>query len=202
MCQPPITRQELHQCSSMTASAEQTSLARARRANQFAFPFRHCAACPALKQKILDFRFSENDGLISPFRSDTRGVRVVTNVERNAVDAKALTDERRLSRTAKSRGPGAPKSGAKFAMMLAHHAGDGGKRKGSPRRPRIRRKPLRGEGRCDHRLYLWSLRSRNSLFARGLRVQRPPGLPCSLCTLEGRGFQHNSDAIRREDKSA
>jgi hypothetical protein len=36
-------------------------------------------------------------------------IAIVTNVGRNAVDAKALTDERRFSRTAKSCGPGAPK---------------------------------------------------------------------------------------------
>ncbi len=34
--------------------------------------------------------------LLRSFRADTRGVRVVTNVVRNAVDVKALPDERRL----------------------------------------------------------------------------------------------------------
>jgi hypothetical protein len=46
--------------------------------------------------------------IMCPFRADMRGVRVVTNVERNAVDARAPIDERRLSRTVKSCGPGAP----------------------------------------------------------------------------------------------
>jgi hypothetical protein len=85
----------------------------------------------------------------------------VTNVVRNAVDVKVLTDERRPLRTAKSCGPGAPRSGAKLATMLSHRADDGGKRDGSPRRARISRNPSRREGRCDHRLYLWFTRSRN-----------------------------------------
>ena len=52
-----------------------------------------------------------------------RGVRVVTNVVRNAVDAKALTDERQPSRTAKSCGPGAPMSGVKFLAKPEGFAG-------------------------------------------------------------------------------
>jgi hypothetical protein len=46
--------------------------------------------------------------MVRTFRSDTRGVRVVTNVERNAVDVSVQTDERHMSRTAKSCGPDAP----------------------------------------------------------------------------------------------
>jgi hypothetical protein len=49
----------------------------------------------AIGAKIFRFVFSEIHDLLSPFRSDTRGVRVVTNVERNAVDVVAQTDERR-----------------------------------------------------------------------------------------------------------
>ena len=41
-------------------------------------------------------------------RLDKRGVRVVTNVGRDAVDALATQDERRSKRTAKPCGPGAP----------------------------------------------------------------------------------------------
>jgi hypothetical protein len=65
------------------------------------------------------------------------------------VDVKSPTDERLLLRTAKSCGPGAPRSGAKLATMLAHCADDGGKRDGSPGRARISRKPLRREGRLS-----------------------------------------------------
>ena len=53
-----------------------------------------------------------------PFRADNRGVRVITNVERNAVDVKALTDERRSLRTAKSCGPGAPMQALSLREML------------------------------------------------------------------------------------
>jgi hypothetical protein len=90
-------------------------------------------------------------------RLDTRGVsRSSRNVRRDAVDVKALTDERRPSRTAKSCGPGAPRSWRQVLAKLRSFAGDGGKRDGSPRRARISRKPLRGEGRsvsactCGH----------------------------------------------------
>ena len=55
--------------------------------------------------------------MVCLFRSDTRGVRVVTNAERNAVDVDALTDERRCPRTAKSCGSGAPMLGAKFSLI-------------------------------------------------------------------------------------
>ncbi len=50
-----------------------------------------------------------------PSRFDTRGVRVVTNVKRNAVDAMELTDERLSLRTVKSYGPGAPMQAPRFA---------------------------------------------------------------------------------------
>jgi hypothetical protein len=43
--------------------------------------------CPALRGKTFLFRFSENNALLSPFRSRHKGrIAVVTNVERNAVD--------------------------------------------------------------------------------------------------------------------
>ena len=45
-------------------------------------------------------------------------LRVVTNVERNAVDVKVLLDVRLSSRTAKSCGPGAPKAGAQVQAEL------------------------------------------------------------------------------------
>jgi hypothetical protein len=80
--------------------------------------FRIDPACPALARKISNFRFFGIYDLLSSVPLRRRGVRVVTNVERNAVDARALTDERRSLRTAKSCGPGAPKSGAKLATML------------------------------------------------------------------------------------
>jgi hypothetical protein len=43
-----------------------------------------------------------------PSRLDERGVRVVTNVRRDAVDARSSPDERRCTRTAKSCGPDPP----------------------------------------------------------------------------------------------
>jgi hypothetical protein len=45
--------------------------------------------------KIFIFRFFGSRDLLAPIPLRRRGVRVVTNVERNAVDVIALTDERR-----------------------------------------------------------------------------------------------------------
>jgi hypothetical protein len=45
-------------------------------------------------------------------------------------------------RTAKWCGPGAPRLARKFAMMLTHHAGEGGNRQGSPGRAPISRKTI------------------------------------------------------------
>src|SRR5581483_10989083 len=59
------------------------------------FPIAISALCPVLGAKIFFFRFSEFCALLSPFRSDCRGaLRVVTNAERNAVDANVPVDER------------------------------------------------------------------------------------------------------------
>jgi hypothetical protein len=66
-------------------------------------------------EKYCCFVFSEVMIYSPRSAADERGVRVVTNVARNAVDAIVLTDERRRLRTAKSCGPGAPRSGAKFS---------------------------------------------------------------------------------------
>jgi hypothetical protein len=66
--------------------------------------------CPDLDAKIIRFRFFGIRDLVIPFRAGTRGVRVVTNVGRNAVDVKMLSDVRLFLRTAKSCGPGAPKA--------------------------------------------------------------------------------------------
>ena len=66
--------------------------------------------------------------MVCAFRSDERDVRVVTNVERNAVDVEVPIDVRHSSRTAKSCGSGAPMQALKFATMLTHRADDGGKR--------------------------------------------------------------------------
>src|SRR5215467_13956486 len=55
---------------------------------------------------------------------------------RDAMDALALTDERRLRRTAKSCGPDAPMLASSRPTMLRHRAGHGGNKPGSPGRAR------------------------------------------------------------------
>ena len=53
---------------------------------------------------------------------------VVTNVGRDAVDADVPTDERRLSRTAKSCGPGAPRQASSLADLTIRKVNGGNKR--------------------------------------------------------------------------
>jgi hypothetical protein len=129
-------------------------------------------------KNILLFRSNHQVyGRLVPLRS--RGVRVVTNVERNAVDAGRADRRAARRRTAKSCGPGAPMSGVTLATMLTHCADNGGKRNGSPGRARISRKPLRREGRLSPPVpVVFALAQIPS--AREPRVQRPPGLPCAL----------------------
>ncbi len=93
-------------------------------------------------------------------------------------------------------------SGVKQPAMRKRIAGcDGGKREGSPRRARISRKPLRREGRCDHRLYLWFLRLREFSLrkAPGAAATRP-----SLCPLTFKRvvIMQDSGATRRGNKSS
>ena len=94
----------------------------------------------------------------------------------DAVDVKALTDERRLcgrrSRVVLAR-PCRRQVLAKlksFAKMTVANAG-------SPGRVRISRKPSRGEGRCDHRLYLWFSRSRKFFLREGPGCSGHPAFP-------------------------
>jgi len=81
-----------------------------------------------------------------------RGVRVVTNVERNAVDANVPIDERHDLRTAKSCGPGAPMQAPSRPRCLEHRADDGGNKLVHRGEYEVSRKPLRREGRCDSAL--------------------------------------------------
>ena len=93
-------------------------------------------SCPALsEQAFLFFRIPNQP--YAPLRSATgmRGVRVVTNVERNAVDVLALTDERRNA-DGEVVWSWRAHAGVKLATVLIHRAGDGGKQAGSPGRAR------------------------------------------------------------------
>jgi hypothetical protein len=138
----------------------------ARRANQFAFRFHAYAVCPALKSKIFFFRFFVNNDLLLPFRDLHKGrIAIVTNVERNAVDAKMLETCGIATRTAKSCGPGAPMQALswrrcfRIAPITVANAG-------SPGRARISRKPLRGEGRSVSACTC-GFRARASFFCAG-----------------------------------
>ena len=78
------------------ASHLETSSDFARRANHRVFRFCAIAIVQPLREKYSYFFFSEFVISSRPFRSDTRGVRVVTNVERNAVDVNVPIDVRHI----------------------------------------------------------------------------------------------------------
>jgi hypothetical protein len=103
-------------------------LAQPRRANQFAFRFHAYAVCPALKSKIFFFRFFVNNDLLLPFRDLHKGrIAIVTNVERNAVDAKML-ETCGIDADGEVVWSWRAYAGAKLATMLSHRADNGGKR--------------------------------------------------------------------------
>jgi hypothetical protein len=91
-------------------------------------------------------------------RLGKRGVRVVTNVGRDAVDAGDADTTSGMAADGEVVWSWRSDAGAKFAEMLTRLAGDGGNQAWSPER--ARRKPLkpsRREGRMI-RLYLWFCR--------------------------------------------
>jgi hypothetical protein len=63
---------------------------------------------PVLRAKIFRFPWNLDWWLLAASRLDKRGVRVVTNAGRDAMDAAVSTRRATLRRTAKSCGPGAP----------------------------------------------------------------------------------------------
>jgi hypothetical protein len=73
-------------------------------------------SCPAPREKIfrLTRRANQRYQLARLTRQEGR-LAIVTNVRWDAVDAKAATDERSSTRTAKSCGPGAPVLALSFA---------------------------------------------------------------------------------------
>jgi hypothetical protein len=134
------------------------------------------AVCPARKPKIYIIRFFGNYDLLFPFRSGTRGVRVVTNVERNAMDGLMPKDVRhrrgRRSRVVLARpcrrqiGDDANASRRRRWQTLVHRGEHA-----------ISRKPLRTEGRSDHRLCLWFTRSRKFLLRGSPGCSGHPAFP-------------------------
>src|SRR6185437_14563631 len=106
-----------------------------------------------------------------------RGVRVVTNVERNAVDANVPIDERHDLRTAKSCGPGAPMQAPSRPRCLEHRADDGGNKLVHRGEYEVSRKPLRREGRTAPAEPVGQRALLRNFSARWPWVQPAPGLP-------------------------
>jgi hypothetical protein len=109
-----------------------------RRANQ--------KTCPALRQKIFRLTCRANHLYkLAPSRPARGALRNVTNVVRDAVDARAARDERSFSRTAKSCGLDAPTLASSRWKQVS--VGDGGKKAGHRGERGVSRKPSRREGR-------------------------------------------------------
>jgi hypothetical protein len=113
-------------------------------------------------------------------RVEQRDVRVVTNAERNAVDAGVLIDvaahcERR-SRVVLARP--CRRLVSRTLQRLSRSDGSNSRLTGEHN---ISRKPLRRESRCDTACTCGLAPFAQLKLARRPRVQRSPGLPCTLC---------------------
>src|SRR3954469_7400945 len=95
----------------------------ARRANHSDFQ----KSCQAPESKIFLFFGNPNQRMVCPSHPTRGAIAIVTNARWDAVDARAATDERGLSRTAKSCGPDA-RCWRQVRGEPRLLAGDGGKR--------------------------------------------------------------------------
>ena len=114
------------------------------------------------------------------------------------MDAVALTDERRQTRTAKSCGPGAPMQAPSPCRMMCGRRWQTLVHRGEPE---VSRKPLRGEGRLSPPVPVVNARSAQLFLRGGPGCMRPPGLPCALCYSEGDYRQSSGEARREDDES-
>ena len=140
--------------------------------------------CPALSLKIFRLtRRANHRYLLAPSHPMRGALRNVTNVRWDAVDARLAKDERRLSRTAKSCGPGAPVLALSFARSKLSGKllwDDGGNKPVTGESSKETVKPSRRESRiASADLYARVRFLSYSLHTRP-RVQRAPGFPCAL----------------------
>jgi hypothetical protein len=129
-----------------------------------------------------------------PLRQEGRFA-IVTNVERNAVDG-LMPETCGIGADGEIVWSWRAHAGAKLSRMICEATVANA---GSPRRARISRKPLRGEGRLSPPVPVVHALAQ-IFFAREPRVQRPPGLPSTLLLFEGDGRCKSSGEFRREDE--
>ena len=160
---------------------------RAATARRAARAYRSCAICPS-RHSVAGCALanSENRNYFPPYSTPARGAYASSrNVGWTAVDVEALTDERRR-RGRRNRVVLAPQRlASSWRRCWRIAANEGGNRQGSPRRARISRKPLRREGRCDHRLYLWFSRLRKFLLREAPGCSGHPAFPAPSVCAEG-----------------
>ena len=88
-----------------------------------------CLSGPAPYEKIFRYFFAANHRRNRRHPVPIEGASaVVTDVGAGRGGRVSVARRATLMRTAKSCGPDAPKVGVKLAMMLTHHADDGGKK--------------------------------------------------------------------------
>jgi hypothetical protein len=149
--------------------------------------------CPCTKISLSEIQKS---CIFPPSCPGKRGVRVVTNAGRDAVDADATRDERR-NRGRRSRVVLAPR---RWRYVLAGSnscESNGGKRARSPGRARYKPlKPLRREGRMI-RHHLWRLPCAYYQCTRAAGARWHPVFPAPS-VFRGTTFKHSPGALRRE----
>ena len=140
-------------------------------------------------QKIFRFRIFENHDLTLPFRSDRRGVRVVTNVERNAVDGNVPIDVRHIRGRRSRVVPARPCRRYVVAGILQkRRENDGGKQATVHREEHEVSRKTTAQGRPEClRLYLWFTRSRKSSLRGSPGCSGHPAFPAPS-VLDGRCY--------------
>jgi hypothetical protein len=130
---------------------------------------------------------------LSSSRFDRRGVRVVTDVGRDAMDALVSLDERRSRRTAKACGPDLP---TLRSSSVERSQSDGGYQAGRRGERAISRNPLRREGRTVSAYLYCSCAFAFLISHTRLRVRRASGFPCALCLSRVRLTQDSGISCR------
>ena len=144
--------------------------------------------------KKISFRKPEIVGTFCAPRLGKRGVRVVTNARRDAMDAGGVARRAASSRTAKSCVVLAPRRWSQVGG--SNSAGDGGKRARSPGSTFIGVKTIaRGMPGDPGVTVVTNITRVLFILHARLWVRRAPGLPCALCSYEGDVWQ-DSGRIR------
>jgi hypothetical protein len=153
--------------------------------------------CPSLRAKIFRLTRRANQRYqLAPSHPVRGALRTSRTLRWDAVDATTASDERLMSRTAKSCGPDAPMLASSFreasfsGVKVARKPGHLGEREVS-RKTTAQGKPVLLRFTCGPTPVLF--------VARGPRVQSAPGFPCALYVMRGWRMTQSSGTSCRED---